>query len=234
MIALLLEGSVFFAATFTWFVSSRYAEKAIIPYDDSAQIEARLPLKSRDLHFANSMIVGLTMYLSSGYYALSLGLDEPFVPTWGLGNSMFLMSIAEKVTGNPDLHDATYPSRIAKYGWDPLGRFHSLYLWIASDVSFPGTIAVVYLLGRLLAVCWMSVLEDISPLAVALLVNVLLILYYTPANNQIMQYPEHATAFWVTLVVWFVTTRRRPRSRHSETISNHVVGSRSPRGLPAT
>jgi hypothetical protein len=208
MIALLLVGGLLFAAMFTWFVSSRYTTKTIIPYDDSAQIEARPPLTRPDLQFANDMIVGLTMYVSQGYYALSLGLDEPFVPTWGIGNSRFLMSLAEKLTGNETLHDKTYPARIEKYGWDALGKFHTFYLWIASDLSFPGTIVVAYLLGRLLAVCWVSALVGTNPLAAVLLVNVLIIFYYIPANNQIMQFPEHTTAFWVSLGVWWMTTRR--------------------------
>ena len=225
-IAFLLAGGLLFAATFTWFVSSRDTQNIILPYDDGAQIEARLPLKSPNLQFANSMIVGLTTYVSQGYYGLSLGLDEPFVPTWGLGNSMFLMSLAEKVTGNPDLHFNTYPARIEKYGWEALRRFHTFYLWVASDLSFPGTIVIVYLLGRLLATCWVNALGDTNPLAVALLANLLIIFYYIPANNQIMQFPEQMTALWVTLVVWWITTRRRRPSRGGQAAPDRTPGAR--------
>jgi hypothetical protein len=35
-------------------------------------------------------VLSLSSYLTQGYYGLSLSLDEPFVPCYGAGNSMFL------------------------------------------------------------------------------------------------------------------------------------------------
>lgn len=232
MTAVFIMGGVFFAGLFTWFVSSRYAAKTVALYDDGARIEARQILQGADSQFANNMILGLTTYLSQGYYALSLALDEPFVPTWGLGSSTYLMTLAEKLSGREDLHEKTYPARIAKYGWDALGRFHTFYLWVASDVSFPGTIVIMYVLGRLLAVCWVNAVDGANPLAVALLANVLIVFYYIPANNQVMQYPEQMTAFWVTLAVWWLTTYRRRRERGDSSESRFPSEARGEAAAP--
>jgi hypothetical protein len=213
LIGILVLGSCLFAAVFSWFVSSRQGLGFIETYDEGAQIEARPILPGSLSRYNTELLIGLASYISQGYYGLSLGLEEPFVPTWGLGNSLFAMALAEKVSGNNTLHENTYPSRIEKYGWRASQRFHTFYLWIASDVSFAGTIVVMWLLGRLLRQSWAGVLEGSSPLAVAVFFNLLILFYYIPANNQIMQFGEHTSSFWVCLAVWWATTRRRRAAR---------------------
>jgi hypothetical protein len=152
-------------------------------------------------------IQGLDLYLTQGYYALSLALQEPFVPTWGVGNSIFLSRQAARLTGNEQILDANYPARIERYGWDAFGLWSSIYPWIASDVSFPGTIVVVFLIGRLFVLLWLDTLQGANPFAVALFSQVVIMLFYFPANNQLLQSGEGFTAFWVTLLLWWRTRR---------------------------
>jgi hypothetical protein len=155
------------------------------------------------------LVMGLDIYLTSGYYALSLALHEPFVPMYGVGNSMFLYRQAARLTGDEDILQNPYPVRIEKYGWDAEGLWSSIYPWIASDVSFPGTILIVYLIGRLFALSWLDTLAGVNPFAVVLFSQLLIMLFYFPANNQLLQSGEGFTAFWVTLILWWRT--RRPR-----------------------
>src|SRR5439155_11424922 len=115
--------------------------------------------------FLRTAVVGATSYLTQGYYALYLSLNEPFVPMFGVGNSIFLTQQAVRVTGNQDIARMSYPSRIESDGWDALGRWSSIYPWIASDVSFPGTIVVVFLIGRLFALAWFDALSARNPFA---------------------------------------------------------------------
>ena len=46
---------------------------------------------------------GLAFYLSQGYFATYLSLQEPFVPCYGVGISLFLQRQVARLTGNPRL-----------------------------------------------------------------------------------------------------------------------------------
>ena len=150
-------------------------------------------------------VVGATSYLTQGYYALYLSLDKPFVPMFGVGNSIFLTQQAVRITGNQSIARMSYPSRIEEDGWDALGRWSSIYPWIASDVSFPGTIVIVFLIGRLFAIAWFDALSGRNPFAFGMVAQFVVMLLYFPANNQTSQFGEGFTAFWAILIAWLLT-----------------------------
>lgn len=156
-----------------------------------------------------TLVVGATSYLTQGYYALYLSLRKPFVPMFGVGNSLFLTQQAVRLTGNPDIARMSYPSRIQEDGWDAIGRWSSIYPWIASDVSFPGTILVVFLIGRFFAIAWFDALSSRNPFALAMVAQFAIMLFYFPANNQTSQFGEGFTAFWGILVAWLLTRNGR-------------------------
>jgi hypothetical protein len=154
-------------------------------------------------------IYGLTNYLSSGYYALYLSLKTPFLPCYGVGNSMFLFRQAARVSGDGSILRRPYPVRIEQYGWDAYGLWSSIYPWLASDVSFPGVIAVVFLIGRLFGMSWLDTIGGANPLAVVTFAHFIIMLFYFPANNQLMQSGEDFVGFWVILVAWLCLRSRR-------------------------
>jgi hypothetical protein len=158
---------------------------------------------------SSAALAGLDLYLTQGYYALSLSLREPFVPMFGLGNSMFLTRQAARISGNQNILTEPYPVRIEKYGWDSEALWSSIYPWIASDLSFPGTIVIVYFIGKLFALSWLDTLTGTNPFAVVMFSQFLIMLFYFPANNQLLQSGEGLTAFWLTLILWSRTRRRR-------------------------
>ncbi len=155
-----------------------------------------------------AVVTGLDLYLTQGYYALSLSLREPFVPMFGVGNSYFLYHQIARITGDENILNKPYPVRIEEYGWDARALWSSIYPWIASDVSFPGTIVIVYLIGRLFALSWLDTLGAANPLGVVIFAQFIIMLFYFPANNQLLQSGEGFTAFWVTLILWWRTRRR--------------------------
>ena len=150
-----------------------------------------------------------THYLSSGYYAVYLSLKVPFVPTFGVGNSMFLYRQAARALGDKSILRKPYPIRIERYGWDAYGLWSSIYPWLASDVSFPGVILLVFLVGRLFAMSWLDTLIGKNPLAVVVFAQFIIMLFYFPANNQLMQSGADFTGFWVTLAAWLCLRSRR-------------------------
>lgn len=150
---------------------------------------------------------GLAAYLTQGYYALSLSLQEPFVPCYGVGHSVFLQRQVARLTGDVYFVECPYPVRIAHRGWRPTTFWASIYPWIASDVTFPGTVVVMGLVGLLAARVWLDSLTA-DPFAVAALGQVLVLLYYVPAHNKVMHSGEGVSAFVVLVSLWLFTRRR--------------------------
>lgn len=153
---------------------------------------------------------GLAGYLTQGYYAVYLSLDEPFVPGRGVGHSVFLQRQAARLTGDPSFLERSYPQRIEARGWDATTYWATIYPWIASDVTFPGTVVVVFFIGWAFAAVWKDVLTGANPWAVAFFGQLLLMLYYFPAHNRTMQSGEGVVAFTVLGGLWWLGRRRRP------------------------
>ena len=145
---------------------------------------------------------GLAGYVTQGYYAVYLSLHEPFVPCYGVGNSVFVQRQVARITGNDTVLTCSYPVRIQRHGWSAMGNWPTIYPWIASDVTFPGTVVIVFLVGWLSARVWLDVLGGQNPFAVALLGQLLLMLYFFPAHNRIMQSGEGVVALLVFLLAW--------------------------------
>ena len=153
---------------------------------------------------------GLAAYLTQGYFAVYLSLQEPFVPCYGVGNSLFLQRQVARLSGNDQILKCPYPVRIEGRGFYAMRYWQTVYPWIASDVTFPGTVVVVALIGWMTARVWVDVLGGRNPYAVALLGQFLLMLYYFPAHNKNMQSGEGVAAFAVLLGAWLLM--RRPRA----------------------
>jgi hypothetical protein len=101
------------------------------------------------------------------------------------------------------------------YGWDAEASWSSIFPWIASDVSFPGALVIVFLIGRGFALCSLDTLRGENPFGVVLFSQFLIMLFHFPANNQLLQSGEGCVAFWVTLLLGSRTRHSRIRSRAS-------------------
>ena len=158
-------------------------------------------------------LAALASYFTQGYYGLSLSLKEPFVFCYGVGNSFFLEGLSRHLF-NPPLYDRTYPARIEANGWDSHGKWDSIYPWIASDLSFPGTIVFMFLFGRVFALVWIDVAFCRNLWAICLFPLLLVMLFYVPANNQVLGFAGQAMPFWTFLFFWSLSrtlgnTKRR-------------------------
>ncbi|NLW13527.1 MAG: hypothetical protein GX037_03190 [Trueperella sp.] len=153
-------------------------------------------------------LIALSNYLTQGYYGLYLSLEQPFVASYGIGHSAFLLRNVATLTGTPSLMDRPYPFRIEPYGWHPFINWHTIYPWLASDVSFPGTIIIVFFIGRLAAAAWLDSIRGANPFALGALAQFVIMLFYFPANNQTLQTGEAWMSFWGLLLLW-KTTRRK-------------------------
>lgn len=158
-------------------------------------------------------LAALASYFVQGYYGLSLSLKEPFIFCNGVGNSYFLEGLSRHVF-NPPLYESTYPARNEGEGWDSRGRWNSIYPWIASDLSFPGTIVFMFVLGRIFALVWLDVAFCKNPWAVCLFPLLLIMLFYIPASNQVLAFPVQGMPFMTILPLWYFSrTSANPKRR---------------------
>jgi O-antigen ligase len=159
---------------------------------------------------------GLTGYVGQGYYGLSLALEKPFKPMYGVGHSMFLYRQAARLTGDRSLEQRSYPDRLdLEEGWTVVRFFQTIYPWFASDVGFLGTLVVVALIGAIVAASWRDTLRGDNPFAVAFLGQLVFMLLFFPALNALLQDGEGIASFWVLLIAWLTTQRRTVLWRHS-------------------
>lgn len=158
------------------------------------------------------LLVYMTSYLTQGYYGLSLALDEPFIPMLGVGNSYFLIENFQELL-NIDIWQYTYQARIAYEGWHPFVNWHSLYMWLANDISFLGVLILMYFFGKYSAVVTYKCIANKDPIATALFCLILLCFFYFPCNNQILSSPITFMAFWGLNALWLYKAESRKSRR---------------------
>jgi hypothetical protein len=66
--------------------------------------------------------------------------------------------------------------------------------------------------GWMTAKAWIDAREGNNPASAVLFTLVATVIWYLPANNQVLAFPEQMVAFWIWLLVW-QRTRRAPTGR---------------------
>jgi hypothetical protein len=97
-------------------------------------------------------------------------------------------------------------------GWREGNQWHTLYTWLASDVTFVGVPLIIFLMGRILAQSWIDAVAKASPYAVVLFALLTIAVFYASANNQVLQTSETVTVFWAVLVLWLSGRRKALRA----------------------
>jgi hypothetical protein len=150
-------------------------------------------------------------YWTQGYVGLSECLELPFRWSYGIGHSTFWMRYAGLITGNSTYFlDRSYPYRLeAETGYSVAHYWHTIYPWVASDLTFPGALVFIGLMAFLLARAWSDCLLGENPFALAFFAQALLMFYYIPANNIRLMFSEEMAMFWSLLTLWLATRSRR-------------------------
>lgn len=158
--------------------------------------------------FVHRSILSLSLYLTEGYYGLSLALELPFVSTFGFGNNIFMISNIRDYLG-VDLWHRTYMYRVSVINdWDSLVNWHSLYTWFANDVSFVFVPLVMFVISFVFAKVWKDSVLYGNPYAVILNSYMFIIFMYISANNQVFSYAYTYIAFVITFILW-ISTRKK-------------------------
>lgn len=169
----------------------------LIIWDNSSLV---LDLVSEDYALALSMFL---MYLTNGLYGLYLSLTLPFEWTYFVGNSYSLGRVVEiAISSNGAILEHTYPYRVgAIYGWG-FDKWHSLFAWLASDITFFGVLLIAPLFFFLYARLWLQAIKASNPFAGPLFIYLSLGLIFSYANNQIMHTPAGVIVLLVLFIGW--------------------------------
>lgn len=150
-------------------------------------------------------VSALLYYFSGGYYGLSKSITIPFEWTYGLGNSIALSSYATQYLGTTFMGDYTYVARAEEFtGYPALQYWSTIFPWLASDLTFPGTIVLMFFISRLYARTWLESIEKYNILSVLLFTRLNILWAFLPANNQLMQTRESTIATIVLFVIWII------------------------------
>lgn len=154
-------------------------------------------------------VAGLISYATNGYYGLSLAMELPYRCCYGAGHSLFLHNIVlVRVFGLTSVMERSYPYRVEmESGWLRLGHWHSIYTWLASDLSFYGVLFAVFIIGKTLAISWLDTVSGGNVFAPAVLYLTLMMVYYFPANNQVLAFADNFIGFWIIVALWLLTRR---------------------------
>lgn len=155
---------------------------------------------SIDYGLALGIFVG---YFTNGLYGLYLSLTLPFEWTYFVGNSYSLARIAEIVVSSDGLIlDQTYPYRVGlEYGWG-LDKWHSLFAWLASDITFIGVLALTPIFSFFYARLWLQSVRASNPLAGPLFIYFSMGLIFSYSNNQIMHGLAGVLVLFALLIGW--------------------------------
>jgi len=151
-------------------------------------------------------------YPVHGYLGLAYNLETPFVWTHGLGGSPAAGSYWAQYTGGDSRVSDRYTARTeARTGWPDGMYWSTIYPWLASDLTYPGAVLFMAVVGWFLAKFWQEAVRQKRLLSLSLLCQLAVLIAYVPANNQIGQMRPSLIAFVTTAVLSVLERLRRPR-----------------------
>ncbi len=152
-------------------------------------------------------IVMFSGYLGQGYYGLSLALEQPFIWTSFAGSSYSVSVILNQFFGAYFWVNESYPYRVGDAtGWGQ-SKWHSVFSWLASDLSFTGVVLFMGIIGFIYGRAWREILVYKNPFAVMVFTLINIGVVYAPANNQLMHSPGALSTTLGVFLVYFLFRR---------------------------
>jgi hypothetical protein len=128
----------------------------------------------------------LSSYITMGLYGLSICLAMPFQWTYIAGSSYSTGKVIESLIGSQGaILDKGYALRAEEFGWG-MDKWHSVYPWIASDFTFPGTLVIGFLIAFFYGRVWLRVLQKTNPIAPMMFMLLTVGMLFSLANNQLL------------------------------------------------
>jgi hypothetical protein len=133
-----------------------------------------------------------------------------------MGSSLFLARNANALFKTNFFTEQSGPGLLeTRTGWGMLTSWHTIYLWLSSDVGFIGAIVLLGLLSYLFGLVWADAIFHGLHWAIILAYMMILLFIYIPANNQIFQSGESWFCFYITVMLWLWARGKREHRRAS-------------------
>jgi hypothetical protein len=154
-------------------------------------------------------IYNTSFYISHSYYQLNKAMNLPFKGiAFGLSNSYFVMDNIDQLTGWKWPKEISYGLRLDNEIGIGYGAYWStFYTWIASDVTFPGTIIIVFIIGFLFSLALRDSLFSLNPLAVTAFCTLFYFIFHFAFNNPLQDGAGIMTCFVIPLL-WLLFRKR--------------------------
>lgn len=150
----------------------------------------------------------LSTYITMGLYGLSISLAMPFQWSYMLGNSYSIGKISESLIGRPgSIISNGYPLRAEEYGWG-MDKWHTVYSWLASDFTFPGTLVVGFLVAFFYGRVWLRVLQKSNPLAPMMFMLLTVGMLFSFANNQLLHSLQGVILVFFVTALYFIAGKK--------------------------
>lgn len=148
-------------------------------------------------------------YLSHGFYGLNLCVQQPFIWAKGLGSNSVLVTLLEQFARLDASSIPTYPFRAQLVtGWSATSVWHTIFPWLASDLTFPGSIVYLCFGAYIYAKCWCEIKYERTWQSVFLFSMLNIQWFYMVANNQIFTSKGTFTVFIIALILWIFRKSR--------------------------
>lgn len=148
----------------------------------------------------------ITGYLCQGYYALGTAFNYGIIMPSFFGSSFFLMRIANDIFGFDPLPD-TYMYLLQKYdGINTTINWHTLYLWLANDVTFLFVPILIYFIGFFFSKTWCDSVYGKNVYAFPTMTLFLIMSVYSFANNQVLSFSFLPFCFWI--LTYYLTRKK--------------------------
>ena len=222
LVAFVLAGILLLAVYFGWMMESRsqasgyeideYVIVDIVPNDKFSGSASGDPAEEPSVlqQKLSNLWISFSSYLSQGYYGMSQALTVDWTPMYGLGNSMFVVDMVSDHIY--DIDQYTYQVKLEPMGWDSDVRWHSMYTWVANDVSFYGVILIMFLIGGLFGMMFKDAVVNKNPWARVSIFFYILMLVFIPCNNQVAQSNETLCPFILITLIWLLCGRESKES----------------------
>ncbi|WBB71730.1 hypothetical protein O7602_18515 [Micromonospora sp. WMMD1128] len=131
-------------------------------------------------------VTAMVLYPTHGYLGLAYNLDTPFEWSRGLGSTVAISSYAAQYLNvDPGEHPSYLERTEARTGWPADLYWATVYPWLASDLSFPGTVGLMALVGWVFARTWREATVQKRVLPGVIFTQLCILIAYIPANNAL-------------------------------------------------
>lgn len=158
-------------------------------------------------YYSENFPIEISMFLSSiedylcfGYYSLGEALStSETMFSYGLGNSWFTINIGEKL--GVDVLPMTYQYLLQNtIGISATQQWHTIYVWLANDLTFWGVPVVMFFIGKYYAYSWIETVTGRDFFAPGVFALFSIMIFYFFANNQVISFSF--IPFVVLLFLW--------------------------------